>query len=171
MLRRAFLVLLGAAATGLPAVAAAQQGRTRRIAVLMGLPSDDPEGQARAKAFERGLREAGLFQGKAIEVDYRWGAADPDTFRAQAAQLALQRPDAILANTGLAVAALRERTSTIPIVFTGVSSPIEAGFVESLARRGGNITGLSNLRCRHGRQMGRDPHRDGAVAYAHCIDV
>jgi putative ABC transport system substrate-binding protein len=145
MMRRGFLVLLGTAATGLPAIAAAQQGPTRRIAVLMGVPSDDPEGQARAKAFQRGLREAGWLEGQTIEVEYRWGAADPDLFRKQAAELALKTPEAILANTPPAVAALRERTSTIPIVFTGVSSPVEAGFVETLARPGSNVTGFSTF--------------------------
>jgi putative ABC transport system substrate-binding protein len=144
-MRRGFLVLLGAAATGLRAVTAAQLVPTRRIAVLMGVPSDDPEGQARAKAFQRGLREAGWVEGQTIEVEYRWGAADPDVFRKEAAELALQRPEAILANTPPAVAALRERTGTIPIVFTGVYSPVEAGFVETLARPGGNVTGFSTF--------------------------
>jgi putative ABC transport system substrate-binding protein len=145
MVRRGFLVLLGAAATGLRAVAAAEQVRTRRIAVLMGVPSDDPEGRARAKAFQLGLREAGWIEEQTIEVEYRWGAADPDTFRRQAAELALRTPEAILANTPPAVAALRERTSKIPIVFTGVSAPAEAGFVETLARPGGNVTGFSTF--------------------------
>jgi putative ABC transport system substrate-binding protein len=145
MLRRGFLALLCAAATGFPAVVASQQGPTRRIAVLMGVPREDPEGQARAKAFQRGLREAGWLEGQTIEVEYYWGAADPEIFRNLAAELVLHRPEAILANTPPAVAALRDRTSTIPIVFTGVSAPVEAGFVETLARPGGNITGFATF--------------------------
>jgi putative ABC transport system substrate-binding protein len=111
----------------------------------MGVANDDPEGQARAKAFQRGLREAGWVEGQTIQVEYRWGAADPASFGRHAAELALQKPEAILANTPPAVAALRERTSTIPIVFTGVSAPVEAGFVETLARPGGNVTGFSTF--------------------------
>src|SRR4051812_47742419 len=123
MTRWRFLTLLCTAVTGLSAVAVAQQDPTKRVAVLMGVPSDDPEGQARANAFQRGLREAGWIEGQTIKVEYRWGAADPSSFGRHAAELASLRPDAIVANTPPAVAALRERTTTIPIVFTGVSAP------------------------------------------------
>src|SRR4051812_30847763 len=107
MTRWGFLMLLCTAATGLSAVAVAQQTPTKRVAVLMGVPSDDPEGQARAKAFQRGLREAGWVEGQTIDVEYRWGAANPASFGRQAAELASLRPDAMVANTPPAVTALR----------------------------------------------------------------
>jgi len=131
--RREFITLLGGAAVAWPLAARAQQSeRMRRIAILMGVSQSDPEGQARLKAFQRGLGEAGWVEGRNLHIEDRWGAG-------------LQRPEAILANTPPAVSALRAETSTIPIVFTGVSSPVDAGFVESLARPGGNLTGFSTF--------------------------
>jgi ABC-type uncharacterized transport system substrate-binding protein len=117
----------------------------RRIAILMGVGKSDPEGQARLKAFRRGLGEAGWVEGRNLHIEDRWGAGDPQNFRAYAAELVRQRPEAILANTPPAVSALRAETTTIPIVFTGVSSPVDAGFVQSLARPGGNVTGFSTF--------------------------
>jgi len=144
--RREFITLLGGAAVAWPLAARAQQSeRMRRIAILMGVSQSDPEGQARLKAFQRGLGEAGWVEGRNLHIEDRWGAGDPQRFRAYATELVLQRPEAILANTPPAVSALRAETSTIPIVFTGVSSPVDAGFVESLARPGGNLTGFSTF--------------------------
>jgi putative ABC transport system substrate-binding protein len=111
----------------------------------MGVPVGDSEGQARVKAFQQGLELAGWVEGDNIEIEYRWGAAEPAAFRTHADELVDQRPEVILANTPPAVTALCERTKTIPIVFTGVSSPLEAGIVESLAHPGGNVTGFSTF--------------------------
>jgi putative ABC transport system substrate-binding protein len=146
MRRRDFMALLGGAMPAWPAAAKAQQRQpARRIAVLMGVAMSDPEGQARLEAFQRGLREAGWVEGRNLEIEQRWGAGDPSAFRAHAAELVGQGPEAILANTPPAVSALRAETKTVPIVFTGVSSPVDAGFVESLARPGGNVTGFSTF--------------------------
>jgi putative ABC transport system substrate-binding protein len=145
MKRRQFIALVGAAVAGLSAAAADQRKRPRRIAVLMGVPVGDSEGQARVKAFQQGLELAGWVEGDNIEIEYRWGAAEPAAFRTHADELVDQRPEVILANTPPAVTALCERTKTIPIVFTGVSSPLEAGIVESLAHPGGNVTGFSTF--------------------------
>jgi putative tryptophan/tyrosine transport system substrate-binding protein len=124
---------------------AQQRQPVRRIAVLMGVAGGDSEGQARLKAFQRGLGEAGWAVGRNLHVEQRWAAGDPSAFRAHAADLVGRSPEAILANTPPAVSALRAETATIPIVFTGVSSPVDAGFVENLARPGGNVTGFSTF--------------------------
>jgi putative ABC transport system substrate-binding protein len=144
MRRREFIGgLTGAAAC--PLVARAQHQPVRRIGILMGVPKIDPEGQARLKAFQNGLGEAGWIEERNLHIEDRWSGGDPKAFRAYAAELVAQRPEAILANTPLAVSALRAETTTIPIVFTGVSSPVDAGFVESLGRPGGNVTGFSTF--------------------------
>jgi ABC-type uncharacterized transport system substrate-binding protein len=144
--RREFITLIAGAAAAWPLAARAQQAMlVRRIAILMGVGKSDPEGQARLKAFRRGLGEAGWVEGRNLHIEDRWGAGDPQDFRAYAAELVRQRPEAILANTPPAVSALRAETTTIPIVFTGVSSPVDAGFVQSLARPGGNVTGFSTF--------------------------
>jgi len=145
MRRREFLAGFGAALPVGAIVATAQDQPARRIAILMGVPKSDPEGQARLAAFQRGLAEAGWSGGNKLHIEDRWGAGDPRTFHENAAELIAQRPEAILANTPPAVAALRSMTTTIPIVFTGVSSPVDAGIVENLAHPGGNLTGFSTF--------------------------
>ena len=143
MRRRAFIGLLAGAM--LAAIANAQQRQpVRRIAVLTGVAGGDPEGQVRLKAFQRGLGEAGWAEGRNLHVEQRWAAGDPSAFRAQAANLVGRSPEAILANTPPAdgLYGPRPRQS---FVFTGVSSPVNAGFVENLARPGGNVTGLSTF--------------------------
>ena len=113
MRRREFITLLGGAAAALPiGVRAQQTERVRRIAILMGVSQSDPEGQARLKAFQRGLGEAGWVGGRNLHIEDRWGAGDPQRFRAYATELVLQRPEAILANTPPAVSALRAETRT-----------------------------------------------------------
>ena len=142
MRRREFITLVGVTATGWPLAARAQQPQ-RRIGVLMNWAADDPEGQARIAAFHQGLQELGLTLGRNARIDARWGAVDADSSRRYAAELVGLAPDVILASASAAIAALQQTTRTIPIVFTTVADPVGAGFVETLAHPGGNITGFS----------------------------
>jgi putative ABC transport system substrate-binding protein len=141
--RRAFITLLGGAAAW-PLAARAQQGeRMRRIAVLMPLAADDLEGKARVAAFMQKLQQLGWTDGRNVQIDTRWGAADADRYRSYATELVALAPDVILAATSLAVGRLQEATRTVPIVFVQVADPVGAGFVESLARPGGHTTGFT----------------------------
>jgi len=140
--RRAFISLLGGAAAW-PLAAQAQQGeRMRRIGVLMPNAADDPEYQARMTAFLQGLAQLGWIDGRNVRIDTRWGVADADRIRKYAAELVALAPDVILANSSAAVAPLLQATRTVPIVFTAVADPVGAGYVDSLARPGGNATGF-----------------------------
>jgi len=144
MKRREFIALLGGAAAAWPLTARAQQGeRMRRIGVLMNLGSDDAEGQARNAAFLQGLQELGWTVGRNVRIEYRWGAGDAELFRRHASELVALAPDVILASGGAVVPSLLQATRTVPIVFTGTPDPVGAGFVESLARPGGNATGFT----------------------------
>ena len=143
MRRREFVSLLGSAAAAWPLVAQAQQPeRMRRIGVLMNVAADNPEGQARMSAFARGLQELGWTDGHNMRLDVRWGAGEADRIRRYVSELLALSPDVILANTSSIVAALQQATSAVPIVFVGVIDPVGAGFVDSLARPGGNATGF-----------------------------
>jgi len=142
--RRDFITLLGGAAVAWPLAARAQQGeRVRRIGVLMSLAADDKQGQARLAAFLQGLQELGWTDGRNVRIDVRWGTGDAGRNRRHAAELVELAPDVILASGGSIVAPLLQVTSTVPIVFTQTPDPVGAGFVESLARPGGNATGFS----------------------------
>ena len=141
--RREFLATLGGAAATWPLAARAQpRERMRRIGVLMSLAADDPEGQARLTAFVQGLQELGWTDGRNVQIDYRWPAGDAERIRRYAAELAALAPDIILAGGGAVVPSLLQATRAIPIVFTQTPDPVGAGFVESLARPGGNVTGF-----------------------------
>src|SRR5215475_11585184 len=141
--RREFMALLGSAAAWPVAGHAQQPGRTRRIGVLMSTPVDDKEGQARINAFLQGLRELGWIDGRNVRIDTRWAAGDPDRGREYASELVTLLPDVILASGGSIVGPLLQSTRTIPIVFTQTPDPVGAGFVDNLARPGGNATGFS----------------------------
>ena len=144
--RREFITLLGGTAAAWPLAAGAQQAeRMRRIGVLMNAAADDPEGQARIAAFHQGLQELGWTLGRNARIDARWGAVDADSSRRYAAELVGLASDVILASASAAVAALQQTTRTIPIVFASVADPVGAGFVETLANPGGNITGFSTF--------------------------
>jgi putative tryptophan/tyrosine transport system substrate-binding protein len=146
MKRREFITLLGGATASWPIAARAQQSdRMRRIGVLMALASDDPEGQARLVAFVQGLQESGWTDGRNVRIDTRWAAGDADRFRRYAAELAALAPDVILASGGTGAGALLQATRTVPIVFTQTNDPVGAGYVDSLARPGGNATGFTNM--------------------------
>ena len=141
--RREFITLLGGAAVAWPLAARTEQGeRMRRIGVLQSLAADDPEGQARLAAFAQGLQQSGWTIGRNVQIDTRWAAGDAKRFRRYAAELVALAPDVILAVGAAAVGPLQQATRTVPIVFVNTSDPVGAGFVESLARPGGNATGF-----------------------------
>src|SRR5262249_54515309 len=140
--RRKFLATLGGAAAAWPLAAHAQQGeRMRRIGLLMGV-ADDREGQARVTALKQGLQELGWTDGRNIQIETRFAGADADRIRAHAAELVALAPDIIVSQTTPVIRALRQATSSIPIVMTPINDPVEQGFVSSLAHPGGNITGF-----------------------------
>ena len=116
----------------------------RRIGVLIGaaVDADDPDVQANIAAFLLGLQQLGWTDGRNVRIDYRWGAGNADNIRKHAAELVALAPDVILANGTAAMAPLLQATRTLPIVFTAVADPVGAGFVDSLARPGGNTTGF-----------------------------
>jgi putative ABC transport system substrate-binding protein len=144
MKRREFITLLAGATAAWPLAARAQQSeRMRRIGVLTsGATADDPDGRARTAAFLQGLQQLGWIDGRNIRIDYRWGAGDADNMRKYAAELVALAPDVILASGTATVAPLLQATRTVPIVFVQVTDPVGAGFVDSLARPGGNATGF-----------------------------
>jgi putative ABC transport system substrate-binding protein len=143
--RREFITLIGSAAAWPLAARAQQRKQMRRVGVLMNVPADNPEGMARLAAFLQGLQELGWTVGRNIQIDYRWGSPDADRIRKDAAELLALDPDVILSSGTPTVVALQRATRTVPIVFALVSDPVGAGYVENLARPGGNITGFSAL--------------------------
>ena len=145
MRRREFIAGLGGAAVW-PLAARAQQGeRVRRIGVLIGLAGDDSEAQARLAAFRQGMQQRGWSEGRNLQIDYRWAGPETERIKFYAAELVRAQPDVILAITSPSVAALQQATRTTPIVFAGIGDPVGQGFVASLARPGGNITGFTGL--------------------------
>jgi putative ABC transport system substrate-binding protein len=152
--RREFIVTLGSAAAAWPLAARAQQGeRMRRLGILMPLAENDPETQKRVTAFVRRLRELGWTDGGNIRIDYRWTGADVGRIRSAAVELVDLKPDAILADSALTVAPLQQMTDAIPIVFVSIADPVGSGFVASLARPGGNITGFTPAEFSMGGKM------------------
>jgi hypothetical protein len=144
--RREFITLIGGAATAWPVAARGQQGeRMRRIGVLMTLAADDSESQQRLTAFAQTLQELGWTDGRNIRIEYRYGAGDHARIRQHAAELAALAPDVIMTTGSVGLAPLLQATRTVPIVFTIVPDPVGAGFVDSLARPGGNATGFTQL--------------------------
>ncbi len=146
MKRREFMTLLGGALTWSifwPLAARAQQAdRMRRIGVLMGDAEDDSETKTRLAAFRQGLERLGWSEGRNVRIDYRFAADNPDAFGPLAKQLVSLQPDVLLAYATPAAAAFQRETRTIPIVFVSVSDPVGSGLVASLARPGGNLTGM-----------------------------
>jgi putative ABC transport system substrate-binding protein len=144
MRRRDFITLLGGTAATWPLAARAQQiQQMRRIAVLMVMGADDPEGQARVAAFVQGLQQLGWIVGQNLQIDYRWAGVNAEELRKYAAELVALKPDVILAHSSSGVAQLLQATRTVPTVFTNVADPVGAGYVDSLARPGGNATGFT----------------------------
>ena len=145
--RREFITLLGGAAAAWPLTARAQQGeRMRRIGMLMTNVESDPVGQAYVEAFRGALRSLGWTDGGNARIDIRWAAgeaSDPNRLRGYSAELVGLQPDVIVASATSALTPLQQATQTIPIVFCAASDPVGGGFVKSLARPGGNITGFA----------------------------
>src|SRR5262249_17620788 len=112
-----------------------------RIGVLFGA-ADDQDTQARAAVFRNGLQQLGWSEGRNVRIDYRWGGGDADRIRRNVAELIALAPDVVLTSGAAVMAPLQQATRTVPIVFVNVADPVGAGFVESLARPGGNITGF-----------------------------
>ena len=145
MKRREFITLLGGAAAAWPLAARAQQGeRVRRIGVITGgTVADDSDARANFAAFREGLQQLGWVDGGNLRVDYRWGAGDAERVRKNIGDmLSGPPPDVILASGAAALGPVLQATRTVPIVFANVADPVGAGFVDSLARPGGNATGF-----------------------------
>ena len=146
MKRREFIALVGGAAASWPlAVRAQQADRTARIGVMISLAESDPEAQANAVALRDGLRQLGWVEGRNIRIDVRWGVGDPGRARAAAKDLLALSPDLIMPATTQMLAAVKEGPGSVPVVFVNISDPVGTGFVESLARPGGNVTGFTNF--------------------------
>ena len=145
MRRREFLGVLAGAVSVFPRVARAQQGeRVRRVGVLMPFTANDPEAQARNVLFEQSLRELGWMVGRDLQIDYRWPGGEAASIRRDAAELVALAPDVIMTVGSLTMGPMQLATQTIPIVFVNLADPVGAGFVQSLARPGGNATGFTN---------------------------
>jgi putative ABC transport system substrate-binding protein len=145
MRRRDFVKATAVSAMTWPLVARAQQpGSVRRIGVLHLLAADDPEGKARNAAFVQGLAQFGWTDGSNIRIETR-AAGDAERIRKYTTELVALAPDVIVANGSAIVGPLLQATRTVPIVFVNVPDPVGAGFVDSLARPGGNATGFTNF--------------------------
>jgi putative ABC transport system substrate-binding protein len=145
MKRRDFIRLLGGAAAAWPLAGRAQQPeRMRRIGVLLGLAASDPEGQARIEAFLQALQQLGWTDGRNVQILRRFTDGDADRARAYAAELAAIAPDVVLTSGASTVGTMLQATRTVPVVFVGAADPAGAGFVDSLARPGGNATGFTS---------------------------
>jgi putative ABC transport system substrate-binding protein len=146
MNRRELIALLGTTAAAWPLGARAQQSeRVRRIGVLMNLAADDKEGQARLIAFVQALSELGWKNTNNVRIDTCWGAGDTGRFHQCAAELVALAPDIILAASASTMDPLLNQTRSIPIVFAQVPDPVGSGYVTSLARPGGNVTGFTQF--------------------------
>ena len=145
MKRREFLALIGSAAAVSPVTARAQGERVRRVGVLMLGDETDSDQRARVATFREAFEKLGWAEGRNVQIDVRFAASDSERIRSYSAALLGQTPDVILANGTPVLEAFVKQTRSVPTVFVGVSDPLSAGFVPSLARPGGNITGFSNF--------------------------
>jgi putative tryptophan/tyrosine transport system substrate-binding protein len=141
--RRDFIKVVGGSVATFPLTTRAQQPKQiARIGVLMSAAAEDPEGQSRVAVFRQALQKLGWTEGQNVRIDVRWAAADAALERKFATELVSLTPDVILATASPTVAALQSATRTVPIVFAHSVDPVGAGFVDSLARPGGNATGF-----------------------------
>jgi len=143
MRRRDVIKAIATSAAAWPFMARAQPNKVRRVSVLLGLTENDPEANARIKAFRLGMRDLEWVEGRNIQIDYRFAGSDLDLIRRHVAELVKSPPDVIVANTTPVMRALKPATSTVPIVFVVVNDPVGQGFIPNLKRPGGNITGFS----------------------------
>lgn len=145
MKRRAFITWLGGGAAALPLMARAQRvQRQRQIGVLLGLAESDAEGQARLGTFKQALQQSGWTDGENVQIVVRYTEGDPDRARALATELVALAPDVILTSGASTLGIMLQVTRSVPVVFAGVADPVGAGFVDSLARPGGNATGFTS---------------------------
>ena len=142
MRRRDFIGLAGSATVTWSLAAHAQQVATPLIGVLMNRGANDPEGQARLAAFQRGLQDLGWSAGGNVRIETRWGEDVVELERKYAAELVELSPDILLAAGTLGLTAVQNVSRTLPTVFAAVTDPVGAGFVASLSRPGGNVTGF-----------------------------
>jgi len=146
MKRRHLITLLGGSVLAWPLAPRAQQSEhMRQIGVLMAFPENDPEAQSWAAGFREELGKLGWTEGHNIQIDTRWATADVESLQRFAKQLVALQPDLILTGSTPATAAMRQQTNTIPIVFAMVGDPVGSGFVASLSRPGGNLTGFTPI--------------------------
>jgi putative ABC transport system substrate-binding protein len=144
MRRRELITLLGGAAAWPVAARAQQADRMRRVGILTGFPQGDLVGESLIEAFRQQLMALGWSEGRNISFETRWGDANPEHQRAYGAELARMMPDVIVVHGSQALTAVRKATDRIPILFASVSDPVASGYVASLARPGGNVTGFTN---------------------------
>ena len=171
MKRREVIALLGGAAVAWPLPARAQQPqRMPRVGVLMGVAEADPEGQARIAAFRLGLTDLGWVDGRNLRIEYRWAAGDADRIREYTAELVALAPDVLIGNGTAALAALRDATRSIPIIFVLVNDPVGQGFIPNLARPGGNIpaSAFLNIRWWENRWRCSGNSRRTSIAWPSC---
>jgi putative ABC transport system substrate-binding protein len=145
MRRRQFIKLLGGAALAWPLRALAQGSRMRRVGVLMSVVENDPGGVAEMADFRRGLAELGWVADRNLNIEFRWPGGDLERAQALAKELVDLKPEVLLARSTPTTVALKRESDSIPIVFVNVTEPVEQGFVQSLAKPGGSITGFTNF--------------------------
>jgi putative tryptophan/tyrosine transport system substrate-binding protein len=143
MRRREFIALVGGGVAASTLARAQQPERIRKIGVLMNLSSEDPEAQARVKVYAQAVQKLGWIEGGNVRTEIRWAANDPDRYRRYSEELVALAPDVILANSNGSVVALQRVTHSVPIVFVNVIDPVGTGFVNTMARPGGNATGFT----------------------------
>jgi ABC-type uncharacterized transport system substrate-binding protein len=144
--RRAFIALLGGAAATWPLAARAQQSdRVRVIGLLNILAKDDPESQLRIAAFKQGLQQLGWTEGSNVRIEARWAGGDDGLVRKYAAELAALAPDVVLTSGSVTMKPVQQAIPTVPIVFVQVVDPVGSGYVDSMARPGGNTTGFTQF--------------------------
>jgi putative ABC transport system substrate-binding protein len=170
MKRRAFIALLGSAAAWPLAARAQQAERVRRIGLLMA-SADDREGQARVTPLKEGLKELGWTDGRNIQIETRFGGGDAGRIRAHAAELVALAPDVLVGHATPGTRALRQATSSIPIVMVAVNDPVEQGFVSSLAHPGGEHHGLRARQFPNGGEVAGDAQRGRPRRFSRCTHV
>jgi putative ABC transport system substrate-binding protein len=144
MQRRDFIAGLVATAASVCA-GAAQETPLRRIGFLSGFPKNAPQTATSMAAFREGLKDAGLEEGRNIQIDYRWAGIDPVETRALARELIALKPDLIMASTNQVVTIVAQETQSIPIIFVFIGDPIGSGYAATLAKPGKNLTGFANF--------------------------
>jgi putative tryptophan/tyrosine transport system substrate-binding protein len=144
MKRREFIGLIGGAMAS-PFAARAQTGTVRKVALLLPYAEGDPQAQARVAAIKKALGDAGWTEGRNVAFHFRWATNDPERLRAHANELVKLSPDVILTPSSAATAEVQKLTGVVPVVFVNVLDPVSSGFVKSIARPGGNITGFTTV--------------------------